>query len=122
MRDTPGDPPIEAGLSGPGEYAPAGEAQGVGDTFTVDQVAAAFGVGEDRVRRAMSGEFALTESASLDSRQVQHLAEVLLADRPQPDREAVLMELGAFTPRPDQAWGLGEKAPGEESNPPIDPP
>ncbi len=26
------------------------------------------------------------------------------------------MQLGAFTPRSDQDWGLGETAPGEESD------
>lgn len=108
--------PIAAGLAGPGEYAPAGEAQGERERFTADEVAAAFAVGVERVQRAMAGEFKLGAAAEVDSRQAQQLAEVLLTDLPLPEREAALMRLGAFTPRPDQAWGFGEKAPGEESD------
>jgi hypothetical protein len=122
MTNDSHDPPIAAGLTGPGEYAPAGEAQGVNARFTADQVATALGVAADRVERAMAGELGLAATEPLDSRQVQLLAEVLLTDQPLAVREAALMELGAFTPRADQNWGLGEKAPGEESNPPIDPP
>jgi hypothetical protein len=107
---------IPAGKVGPGEYAPAGEAQGSGQTFTARQVAAAFAVAIDRVHRALAGEFALAPNATIDSRQAQRLAEALLVDQPLAEREAALMELGAFTPRPDQAWGFGEKAPGEESD------
>ena len=105
-----------AGLTGPGEYAPAGEAQGLGATFSADQVAAAFDVAVDRVHRALAGEFNLGADARVDSRQAQHLAEVILGDQALDYREAALMQLGAFTPRPDQAWGMGETAPGEESD------
>lgn len=111
------DKPIAAGLVAPSEYAPAGEAQGIGERFSAQQVAAAFAVDLDRVHRAMAGEFSLGADEQVDSRQAQHLAEVL-GDLPLAEQEAGLMRLGAFTPRPDQSWGLGEKAPGEESNPP----
>jgi hypothetical protein len=107
---------IEAGLVAPGEYAPAGEAQGIGATFTAQEVASAFGVDTDRVHKAMAGEFALASNARVDSRQAQHLAEVILGDLPQAEQEAALMRLGAFTPRPDHDWGIGEAAPGEESD------
>ena len=113
---------IPAGLTGPGEYAPAGEAQGEDATFTLPEVATAFEVAPERVTRAVAGEFGGGAGDRVDSRQAQHLAEVLLGDQPLATREAALMQLGAFTPRPDQDWGLGEKAPGEESNrlPPIE--
>jgi hypothetical protein len=103
-------------MVGPGEYAPAGEAQGAAETFAAGQVATAFGVGLDRVHEAMAGELGLAPASPVNSRQAQYLAEVLLADRPLAERSAVLMELGAFTPRPDQEWGLGETAPGDESD------
>jgi hypothetical protein len=111
------DTPIEAGMVAPGEYAPAGEAQGIDQRFTANQIAAALAVEIDRVHRAMAGEFGLSADESVDSRQAQHLAEALLADQPMAEREAALMQLGAFTPRPDQDWGLGEKAPSEDSTP-----
>ena len=107
---------IEAGLGAPGEYVPAGEAQGAGATFTADQVAGAFDVAIDRVHRALAGEFGLGPDGRVDSRQAQHLAEVILGDQALDYREAALMQLGAFTPRPDQAWGMGETAPGEDSD------
>lgn len=107
---------IDAGLVAPGEYAPAGEAQGTGETFTAGAVADAFGVAIERVHNAMRGEFAIGPEARVDSRQAQHLAEVILGDLPQPEQEAALMRLGAFTPRPDHDWGIGEAAPGEESD------
>jgi hypothetical protein len=44
------------------------------------------------------------------------LAEVLLPDEPLDRREAALMRLGAFTPRRDADWGLGDAPPGEESD------
>ena len=111
------DTPIDAGLVAPGEYAPAGEAQGAGDRFGASEIAAALGVEIDRVHRAMAGEFGLGADDSVDSQQAQHLAEVLLTDQPLAEREAALMQLGAFTPRADQNWGLGEKAPSEDSTP-----
>ena len=107
---------IDAGLVAPGEYAPAGEAQGRGETFAAQAIAAAFGVATDRIHKALAGEFALAPDALVDSRQAQHLAEAILSDQPQAEREAALMQLGAFTPRPDHDWGIGEAAPGEESD------
>ena len=107
---------IAAGKVGPGEYAPAGEAQGLGADFGAEQVAAAFEVAIDRVHRAMAGEFNLGADGRVDSRQAQHLAEVILGDEELAEREAALMKLGAFTPRADQNWGMGETAPGEESD------
>lgn len=97
-------------------YVPAGEQASPDATFTLDQVATAFKVDRARVARAWSGEFGLGPDRAIDSRQAQQLAEALLADQPLDRREAALMTLGAFTPRPDQAWGLGEKPPGEESD------
>lgn len=107
---------IEAGIVAPGEYAPAGEAQGEIATFGLEQIAAAFAVPAERVRRALSGEFGLGPEGRVDSLLAQHLAEVILGDQPQAEREAALMRLGAFTPRPDHDWGIGEAAPGEESD------
>lgn len=107
---------IAAGVVAPGEYAPAGEAQGVGATFAATEIASAFAVESERVHNALRGEFSLPADARVDSRQAQHLAEVILGDQPQAEREAALMRLGAFTPRADHNWGIGEAAPGEESD------
>jgi hypothetical protein len=107
---------IAAGLIASGEYAPAGEAQGEAALFTAEMIASAFGVAIKRVRRAIAGEFAMGPNSGVDSRQSQHLAEVLLGDQPLAEREAALMRLGAFTPRADHGWGIGEAAPGEESD------
>ena len=115
------DRQINAGLVAPGEYAPAGEAQGEGARFTAEQVARGFAVEIDRVHRAMAGEFSLGADGQIDSRQAQHLAEVMLGDQPQAEQEAALMQLGAFTPRPDHDWGIGEAAPGEESDKVVPP-
>jgi hypothetical protein len=112
MRETR----IEGDFVAPGEYAPAGEMQGVAARFSAEQVAGAFETTVDRVWRALAGEFALGPHDRTDSRQAQRLAEVLLSDRPQAEREAALMRLGAFTPRRDHAWGIGEAAPTEESD------
>jgi hypothetical protein len=100
----------------PDERIPAGEERGVRQRFFADQVAAAFDVGVDRVERAMAGEFGLDSGGTVDSKQAQHLAEVLLGDLTLGERQAGLMRLGAFTPRTDDAWGLGDTAPGEESD------
>ncbi len=105
-----------AGVVAPGESAPAGELQGIDATFSADSVAEAFGVALNRVHNAMAGEFQLQPDATVDSRQAQLLAEVILTDQPLDRREAALMTLGAFTPRPDQSWGVGDTAPGEESD------
>ena len=110
------DRKINAGLVAPGEYAPAGEAQGEATRFSAEQIASGFEVEIDRVHRAMSGEFGLGTDGRVDSRQAQHLSEVILGDQPLAEQEAALMRLGAFTPRPDHDWGLGETPPGEESD------
>ena len=52
----------------------------------------------------------------VNSQQAQQLAEVLLSEEPLDVREAALMKLGAFTPRPDHEWGAGEADPAEESD------
>jgi hypothetical protein len=98
-----------------GEYAPLGEESGVGATFSLDAVATAFDVAPERVHRAMTGEFGDAETP-VNSKQAQHLAEVLLGDQPQEQQMAALITLGAYTPRPDHADGLGEKNPAEESD------
>lgn len=97
-------------------YVPAGEGQGQSATFTAEQIAAGFEVAEERVHRALEGEFHLGADARVDSRQAQQLAEVLLGDEELAEREAALMRLGAFTPRPDEDWGIGDRPPGEESD------
>jgi hypothetical protein len=107
---------IGAGLTAPGEYAPAGEAQGEQSTFSAEQIAAAFGVDLASVQRAMVAELGLGGEDRIDSRQAQQLAESLLPRLPLAEREAALMRLGAFTPRVDHDWGIGEAAPGEESD------
>ena len=107
---------IRTDLSDDGEYTPAGEAQGQDATFTADQVAGAFEVARDRVLRAFDGEFGMGPDGRVDSRQAQHLAEVIIGDLPQDRQMAALMQLGAFTPRTDQDYGRGEAAPVEESD------
>ncbi len=93
----------------------AGETQGINETFDAPTIAQAFNVAEDRVHNALQGEYGLAADARVDSRQAQNLAEVLLGDQPMDQQMAALMKLGAFTPRPDDAWGFGDKAPGEQS-------
>ena len=93
----------------------AGETQGIDDTFDAPSIAEAFGVAEQRVHNALEGEYGLGPDARVDSKQAQNLAEVLLGDQPQDEQMAALMRLGSYTPRPDDAWGLGDKAPGEQS-------
>lgn len=110
------EPVIDAGIVAPGEYVPAGEAQGNARAFSRDEMAAAFGVADDRVAAAMQGEFGLAPDARVTSSQAQDLAEALLVDEPLDARQAALMTLGAFTPRPDHDWGVGEAAPDEESD------
>jgi hypothetical protein len=111
-----GKPDIDAGLTAPGEYAPSGEAQGERSRFTAAQLAAAFDTSVERVERALTAELGLGSVERVDSRQAQQLAEVLLFNLPLAEREAALMRLGAFTPRADHDWGIGEAAPGEESD------
>lgn len=106
----------ETGRGADGGFVPAGEDQGIGARFGADQVAAAFEVAIERVHRAMAGEFGLDAGGRVDSRQAQHLAEVILGDLELARREAALMQLGAFTPRADDTWGIGDEAPGEESD------
>lgn len=91
-------------------------AAGENATFGAAKVASAFGVEEVRVHRAMQGEFGKAPDGSVDSRQAQQLAEVVLADEPLDQREAKLMKLGAYTPRSEEIWGLGDSPPGEESD------
>jgi hypothetical protein len=110
------EPVIDAGIAAPGEYVPAGEAQGEAQTFSRDELAAAFGVASNRVAAAMQGEFGLGPDARVDSPQAQELAEALLVDEPLDVRQAALMTLGAFTPRADHDWGVGEAAPEDESD------
>src|SRR5262245_45936096 len=105
------DSTIDARPVAPGEYAPAGEAQGARASFTAAQVAATFDVTEEQVRHAATAAFGPGTAERLDSRQAQRLAEVLLANQPLAEREAALMRLGAFTPRADHDWGIGEAAP-----------
>ena len=107
---------VNAGLVGPGEYAPSGEAQGESARFSAEEIARGFEVAIDRVQRAMAGEFGLGANGRIDSRQAQHLAEVILGDQTLVEQEAALMRVGAFTPRPDHEWGIGETPPGEESD------
>jgi len=107
--------PIRAGIKRPGEYGPAGEMQGIGETFGIDEVAAAFGVARERVEAAFTGEYG-AGTERIDSRQAQDLSELILTDEPLDARQAALMKLGAFTPRPDHEWGAGEADPAEESD------
>lgn len=106
----------EAGRTGSGEYAPAGELQGVDSTFNAEQIAVAFEVDVKRVHAALAGEFDLTADGEVDSRQAQLLSEVILGDLPLDKRESGLMKLGAFTPRTDHDTGIGEETPEEESD------
>lgn len=99
-----------------GEYVPAGEAQGQDARFTADQVAGAFEVAVERVHNAFRGEFGLDVGASVDSRQAQQLAEVIIGDQPQDQQQAALMTLGAFTPRTDEDYGRGQGKPSDESD------
>lgn len=100
-----------------GDYTPAGEDQGQSQAFTADQVARAFDVEVGRVHNAFAGEFQLKPDASVDSKQAQHLAEVILGDQPLDQQQAALMELGAYTPRTDAAEAsVLEKRPGEQSD------
>jgi hypothetical protein len=101
---------------GTGDVVPPGERSGQNRLFAASQIAAAFQVEQSRVLAAMEGEFSFDESALVDSKQAQHLAEVLLTEAPLDEREAALMRLGAFTPRPDVEWGVGDTPPGEESD------
>ena len=110
------DRSIDAGLVAPGEYAPAGEAQGEDARFSAERIARGFELEIDRVHSAMAGEFGLGADGKVDSRQAQHLAEVILGDQTLAEQEAALMRVGAYTPRPDHEWGIGETPPGEESD------
>lgn len=99
------------------EHHPPGEDQGVGSRFTASAVAEAFSVDIDRVYKALRGEFDLDEAATVNSRQAQHLSEVILGDQPMEQREAALMQLGAYTPRADTIEATAtEKPPGELSD------
>jgi hypothetical protein len=104
-----------------GAYVPAGEDQGRDATFSASELASAFEVAADRVHRAMQGELGLPSSASVDSRQAQALAEVLLGDLPLEQREAALMRLGAYTPRADMIDASVEEKPAGEMSDRIRP-
>ncbi len=95
---------------------PPGESNSASSTFSAEEIASAFEVDIDRVNRAMRGEFGLEPTAQITSHQAQALAELILADRPITERQAALKHLGAFTPRSDVEWGLGNTEPGEESD------
>lgn len=99
-----------------GERTPAGEGVASDARFSADQVAGAFGVEIDRVHRALAGEFQLGAGDTVTSIQARGLADVLLGDLPIDRQQAALMTLGAFTARSDDAWGMGDTAPGEESD------
>lgn len=106
--ETPG-----AGFVAPGDYAPAGEAQGAGDTFSAEQLADAFRVRIGRVHDAMRGEYGLGPGERVTNKQAHDLLEALLPEAPLEQREAMLMELGAFTPRRDAEYGIGDASPEE---------
>jgi hypothetical protein len=106
--ETPG-----AGFVAPGEYAPAGEGQGAGATFAAEQLADTFRVRIGRVHDAMRGEYGLDPGGRVTSKQAHDLLEALLPEAPLEQREAMLMELGAFTPRRDEERGIGESSPTE---------
>jgi hypothetical protein len=95
---------------------PHGEGNNPLTEFAPVDVATAFEVDIDRIERAIRGEFGLEPDASISSYQAQLLAEVVLAERPIAERQAALMRLGAFTPRSDLEWGLGDTYRGEESD------
>jgi len=96
--------------------SPIGEEGSVNARFSISQIASAFNVDEVRIVRAVAGEFHEDAHATVDSRQVQHLAEVVLGDQPLDQQQAAMMKLGAFTPRSDADFGLGDARPGEESD------
>lgn len=99
------------------DYTAAGEDQGQSRTFSADQVARAFGIEVGRVHNAFEGEFKLDAEATVDSRQAQQLAEVILGDQPLDHQQAALMKLGAYTPRTDAVEATAtEKRPGEQSD------
>ncbi|MFL5758458.1 MAG: hypothetical protein ACJ789_01895 [Thermomicrobiales bacterium] len=95
---------------------PHGEENDPAGGFSAADVAEAFEVDLDRIERAIRGEFGYEPNAIISSHQTQALAEVVLAERPIAEREAALMRLGAFTPRSDVEWGLGDTHSGEESD------
>lgn len=106
--ETPG-----AGFVRPGEYAPAGEAHGAGDTFAAEHLADAFRVRIGRVHDAMQGEYGLGPGDRVTSKQAHDLLEALIPDAPLDQRDAMLMDLGAFTPRRDEERGIGDASPAE---------
>lgn len=99
------------------EREPPGEDQGINARFSADQLAKAFGVDVRRVYNAFGGEYGLGPEGTVDSRQAQTLAELIIGDRPQAEQEEALMTLGAFTPRSDTLEpSVFEKPPGELSD------
>jgi hypothetical protein len=65
-------PDIHAGLTEPGEYAPAGEAQGELSSFSAQQLDSAFSVDVTSVQRAMAAELGLGNAEPVDSRQAHN--------------------------------------------------
>lgn len=99
------------------EHEPPGEDQGIDARFSADQLAKAFEVDVRRVYDAFGGEYGLDPEGTVDSRQAQTLAELIIGDRPQAEQEEALMTLGAFTPRSDTLEpSVSEKPPGELSD------
>jgi hypothetical protein len=96
--------------------SPPGERQGLERRFTAREIAMAFAVDERRVARALAGEFGYAVDEAVDSKQAQQLAEVILGDQPIDRRLAALMHLGAYVPRSDADWGLGDAPGGVESD------
>jgi hypothetical protein len=96
--------------------SPEGETNSPAISFNAAQVAEAFDVEQARIERAMLGEFGLNPDETITSHQAQQLAEFVLAEQPLGHREAALMRLGAYTPRSDIEWGLGDTYKGEESD------
>jgi hypothetical protein len=97
-------------------YIQAGETANSRTHFSADRIAAAFEIEHERVIRALIGEFGLGPDGMVGAVMAQHLAEVLLGDLPQDQRQAALMRLGGFTPRHDATEGIGDGPPTEESD------
>jgi hypothetical protein len=99
-----------------GVYLESGENPEHESSFSLEEIATAFGVSLSRVEDAVRGEYGQGADARIDSPMAQHLSEVLLGDQPMDRREAALLKLGAFTPRSDATEGLGQNPPREESD------
>ena len=69
------------------EHDPPGETGGVDALFSAEAVADAFEVDINRIYEALAGEFGFGPAGTIDSRQAQHLTDVVLGDQPQADRK-----------------------------------